>query len=57
MKAVMRTWLPAGDAMFQMIVVHLPSPVTAQRYRAANLYEGPADDAVSYMLFILGLQP
>lgn len=33
MKAVMRTWLPAGEAMFQMIVIHLPSPVTAQRYR------------------------
>merc|ERR1739846_170004 len=31
--------------MFQMIVVHLPSPVTAQKYRAAALYEGPADDA------------
>merc|ERR1711862_850259 len=45
MKAVMRNWLPAGDAMFQMIVVHLPSPVTAQKYRAAALYEGPADDA------------
>lgn len=44
MKAVMRSWLPAGDAMFQMIVVHLPSPVTAQKYRSANLYEGPADD-------------
>merc|ERR1712203_1202088 len=28
MKAVMRNWLPAGDAMFQMIVIHLPSPVT-----------------------------
>merc|ERR1711963_503868 len=34
MKAVMRNWLPAGDAMFQMIVIHLPSPVTAQKYRA-----------------------
>merc|ERR1712036_100664 len=45
MKAVMRNWLPAGDAMFQMIVIHLPSPVTAQKYRAAALYEGPADDA------------
>merc|ERR1712002_191578 len=30
--------------MFQMIVIHLPSPVTAQKYRAAALYEGPADD-------------
>jgi len=45
MKAVMRNWLPAGDAMFQMIVIHLPSPVTAQKYRAELLYEGPHDDA------------
>merc|ERR1711902_101521 len=44
MKAVMRNWLPAGEAMFQMIVIHLPSPVTAQKYRAELLYEGPADD-------------
>merc|ERR1712240_297232 len=45
MKAVMRNWLPAGDAMFQMICIHLPSPVTAQKYRAELLYEGPNDDA------------
>jgi len=45
MKAVMRNWLPAGEAMFQMICIHLPSPVTAQKYRAELLYEGPADDA------------
>merc|ERR1712224_611216 len=44
MKAVMRNWLPAGEAMFQMIVIHLPSPVTAQKYRAELLYEGPPDD-------------
>jgi len=44
MKVVMRTWLPAGDTMFQMIVIHLPSPVTAQKYRAEMLYEGPLDD-------------
>merc|ERR1739844_436663 len=43
-KAVMRNWLPAGEAMFQMIVVHLPSPVTAQKYRGAAPYEGPSDD-------------
>jgi len=45
MKAVMRNWLPAGEAMFQMIVIHLPSPITAQKYRAELLYEGPGDDA------------
>merc|ERR1712055_516153 len=45
MKVVMRTWLPAGDTLFYMITIHLPSPVTAQKYRAEMLYEGPADDA------------
>merc|ERR1712240_30487 len=45
MKVLMRNWLPAGEAMFQMIVIHLPSPVTAQKYRAELLYEGPSDDA------------
>merc|ERR1712226_1356859 len=44
MKCVMRTWLPAGDAMFMMICIHLPSPVTAQKYRTEMLYEGPNDD-------------
>merc|ERR1712135_50032 len=44
MKVVMRTWLPAGEAMFLMICIHLPSPVTAQKYRAELLYEGPPDD-------------
>merc|ERR1711931_275623 len=44
MKCVMRNWLPAGEAMFQIIVIHLPSPVTAQKYRAELLYEGPHDD-------------
>ncbi|MCL4143853.1 UNVERIFIED_CONTAM: hypothetical protein GTU68_064263 [Idotea baltica] len=45
LKVVMRTWLPAGDTLFYMITVHLPSPVTAQKYRAEMLYEGPHDDA------------
>jgi len=44
LKVVMRTWLPAGETMFYMITVHLPSPVTAQKYRAEMLYEGPNDD-------------
>merc|ERR1739847_70358 len=45
MKCVMRNWLPAGETMLQLITIHLPSPVTAQKYRAEMLYEGPADDA------------
>ncbi|KAK7116844.1 eukaryotic translation elongation factor 2-like [Littorina saxatilis] len=44
LKTIMRKWLPAGDAMLQMIVIHLPSPVTAQKYRMELLYEGPHDD-------------
>merc|ERR1712142_415294 len=44
LKSVMRKWLPAGDALLMMITIHLPSPVTAQKYRMEMLYEGPADD-------------
>ena len=40
----MRRWLPAGDALLQMITIHLPSPVRAQSYRMELLYEGPHDD-------------
>lgn len=43
-KVIMRKWLPAGDTLLQMIAIHLPSPTTAQKYRAAMLYEGPHDD-------------
>ena len=46
-KAALKAFLPAGDALLELIVFHLPSPVTAQRYRAATLYEGPSDDASS----------
>ncbi|BFZ60497.1 translation elongation factor 2 [Saitoella coloradoensis] len=44
LKVVMRKFLPAADALLEMIVIHLPSPVTAQAYRAETLYEGPMDD-------------
>ncbi|XP_061538811.1 elongation factor 2-like [Phycodurus eques] len=44
LKAVMRRWLPAGEALLQMITIHLPSPVTAQKYRCELLYEGPDED-------------
>ncbi|CAH2311203.1 elongation factor 2 [Pelobates cultripes] len=38
LKAVMRRWLPAGEALLQMMItIHLPSPVTAQsRYGHKN---------------------
>ncbi|KAF9348265.1 Elongation factor 2 [Mortierella sp. AD094] len=44
LKNVMKKFLPAGEALLEMIVIHLPSPVTAQKYRVENLYEGPQDD-------------
>merc|ERR1712080_336713 len=44
LKTVMRNWLPAGETLLQMITIHLPSPLTAQKYRCEMLYEGPMDD-------------
>jgi len=44
LKVVMRKFLPAGEALLEMIVINLPSPATAQRYRCETLYEGPMDD-------------
>ncbi|KAG6687302.1 hypothetical protein I3842_11G064200 [Carya illinoinensis] len=44
MKRVMQTWLPASSALLEMMIFHLPSPSTAQKYRVENLYEGPLDD-------------
>jgi len=47
LKTTMRKWLPAGEALLQMISIHLPSPYTAQKYRCDLLYEGPNDDAAA----------
>jgi elongation factor 2 len=44
LKCVMKKFLPASDALLEMIVLHLPSPVVAQKYRVETLYEGPMDD-------------
>jgi elongation factor 2 len=38
LKAVMKKFLPLGDALLEMIVIHLPSPAVAQKYRVQNLY-------------------
>lgn len=44
LKTVMKKFLPAADALLEMIVLHLPSPAVAQKYRVDVLYEGPLDD-------------
>ncbi|KAJ2429271.1 translation elongation factor 2 [Coemansia sp. RSA 2524] len=44
LKVLMRKFLPAAEALMEMICIHLPSPKIAQRYRVDGLYEGPMDD-------------
>ncbi|KAJ2006711.1 translation elongation factor 2 [Coemansia thaxteri] len=44
LKVIMRKFLPAAEALMEMICIHLPSPVKAQAYRCGGLYEGPQDD-------------
>jgi len=44
LKYFMKKWLPAADAMLELIILHLPSPIEAQQYRISGLYEGPMDD-------------
>jgi len=47
LKRIMQKWLPAGDTVLEMIVLHLPSPAVAQKYRVDTLYDGPLDDATA----------
>lgn len=44
MKAVFQKWIPAADALLEMVILKLPSPVKAKAYRAAYLYEGFIND-------------
>jgi len=44
MKRAMQIWINAADTLLSMIVLRLPNPQTAQKYRVENLYEGPMDD-------------
>jgi len=44
MKRCMQIWINAADTLLSMIVMKLPSPRAAQKYRVENLYEGPMDD-------------
>jgi len=52
LKAIMQKWLPAADALLAMIVMHLPSPLKAQAYRAESLYTGPLDETDKYFMGI-----
>lgn len=47
LKAVMSKWLPAADCLLEMMVLHLPSPRAAQKYRTSYLYEGPQEDVIA----------
>lgn len=40
LKAVMESFLPAADAIMDMVSIHLPPPLTAQKYRTELLYDG-----------------
>lgn len=44
LKLVMARWINAAETVLEMMVLHLPSPKVAQKYRAPYLYEGPVDD-------------
>jgi elongation factor 2 len=44
LRDIMQKFLPAAEALLEMMIIHLPSPVIAQKYRAETLYEGPMDD-------------
>lgn len=44
LKHIMQKFLPAADALLEMLVIHLPSPAKAQSYRYKALYDGPKDD-------------
>ena len=47
LRLIMSRWMNSADALLEMIVLHLPSPKTAQKYRVSYLYEGPQDDEVA----------
>lgn len=44
LKTVMSKWMEASETVMEMMILHLPSPIEAQKYRAEYLYKGPKDD-------------
>ena len=47
LKTVMSKWMNLADNLLELIVLHLPSPITAQKYRFKSLYQGPDTDEVA----------
>merc|ERR1712183_838236 len=50
-KCVFQKWINAAEALLEMIIMKLPSPVKAQKYRAGYLYEGPMDDPCGQSIY------
>jgi elongation factor 2 len=46
-KCIMQKWINAADCILEMMIIHLPSPKAAQKYRYAYLYEGEKDDVAA----------
>ena len=44
LKAIMSKWLPAADCLVEMMILHLPSPLEAQKYRTPYLLEGEEEE-------------
>nr|GEW46935.1 probable flavin-containing monooxygenase 1 [Tanacetum cinerariifolium] len=44
---IKQTWLPAANALLEMMILHLPSPCTAKKYHVENLYEDVQTDVVA----------
>mgnify|MGYP001020615452 CR=1 FL=1 len=47
LQLVMSKWISAADTVLEMMVLHLPSPQAAQKYRVGRLYNGPQDDEIA----------
>lgn len=67
-RKVMQQWINASEALIELIILHLPSPRVAQKYRTLYLYEGPMDDECaksmincdpngSFMMFVSKMIP
>ena len=49
----MSTWLPAADALQNMMATHLPSPKEAQKYRIEHIYAGEMDSDIAKAMVAL----